>query len=297
MARIRTIKPEFWADEAIAKLSYPARLLSIALLNFADDEGRLRGSPMLIRAECFPYEPDIDIVKLLAELQAVRFVVAYEDQGQKYLWIRKFVDHQKIDRPKASQLPQPPPLARFVDDESTIDRRRIAAVLEGKGREGNGNGPAAQQLAAPALLPLVVVPDKPKTDSEQLVDHGIHVIESETGVKYSLRDEDRKHAKSMVGRFGLVDARAVFGLAAERFRRDAFWRGKGLSFRLVANSANELRTAAGNGKAHGSSPPPVWKHEGYESEAAWLEYREKFADDNGLTGDAKERFMSMKASS
>nr|MBF6067360.1 primosomal protein [Klebsiella pneumoniae] len=38
MARIRTIKPEFWTDEDMAEVSEPACLLAIGLLNYADDE-------------------------------------------------------------------------------------------------------------------------------------------------------------------------------------------------------------------------------------------------------------------
>ena len=39
MARIRTIKPQFWDDLKIGRLSRDARLLYIGLWNFADDLG------------------------------------------------------------------------------------------------------------------------------------------------------------------------------------------------------------------------------------------------------------------
>ena len=38
MARIRTIKPEFWRDEDLSGLPAETALLAIGLLNHADDE-------------------------------------------------------------------------------------------------------------------------------------------------------------------------------------------------------------------------------------------------------------------
>lgn len=39
MARIRTIKPEFWTAEQVMELSRDARLLFIGMWNFCDDAG------------------------------------------------------------------------------------------------------------------------------------------------------------------------------------------------------------------------------------------------------------------
>mgnify|MGYP003427051237 CR=1 FL=1 len=60
MARIRTIKPEFWEDEKLAKLPVQARLLFIGTWNFADDNGVLLANPVLMKSHIFPYE-DIGI--------------------------------------------------------------------------------------------------------------------------------------------------------------------------------------------------------------------------------------------
>ncbi|STW12989.1 primosomal protein I [Klebsiella pneumoniae subsp. rhinoscleromatis] len=62
MARIRTIKPEFWTDEDMAEVSEPACLLAIGLLNYADDEGYFNANPKLIKAAVFPIrEPSVPI--------------------------------------------------------------------------------------------------------------------------------------------------------------------------------------------------------------------------------------------
>ena len=45
--RIRTIKPDFWTDAKVSKLTYLARLLFIGLWNVADDEGRFKSDPRI----------------------------------------------------------------------------------------------------------------------------------------------------------------------------------------------------------------------------------------------------------
>jgi len=54
MPRIRTIKPEFWTDDKIVELSFPARLLFIGLWNFCDDWGRMEYKPKSIKLRIFP---------------------------------------------------------------------------------------------------------------------------------------------------------------------------------------------------------------------------------------------------
>jgi hypothetical protein len=50
VARIRSIKPEYWADQDLAEqVSRDARLLYIGLWNLADEHGRLRGDPRYIK--------------------------------------------------------------------------------------------------------------------------------------------------------------------------------------------------------------------------------------------------------
>jgi hypothetical protein len=54
--RIRQVRPEFWADETIARLSMPVRLFYIGLWNVADDGGWLAWRIPHIGAVLFPYE-------------------------------------------------------------------------------------------------------------------------------------------------------------------------------------------------------------------------------------------------
>jgi hypothetical protein len=109
VARIRSVKPEFWQDEKLSTVSRDARLLFIGLWNFADEQGRLRGNPKKIRGEVFPYDDDLDVSALLDELSRIGCVVRYYVDGQSYLWIRHFERHQKTDPRLTSKLPAPSP--------------------------------------------------------------------------------------------------------------------------------------------------------------------------------------------
>lgn len=116
MPRIRTIKPNFWEHEDIAKLPPMARLLFIASWNFADDEGRLRWNPAWL-ARVFPYDLErgditfADLREWMALLEHYRMLQSYvAEDGQRYAWIVNFRKHQVIPKATASRLPAPPEL-------------------------------------------------------------------------------------------------------------------------------------------------------------------------------------------
>lgn len=86
MARIRTIKPEFWTDERVGEASVSARLLFIGALNFADDYGGLDRSSKQLKAQVFPYD-SVDCEPLVLELIRVGLFIEYEVDERKYLHI------------------------------------------------------------------------------------------------------------------------------------------------------------------------------------------------------------------
>jgi len=67
MARIRTVKPEFWTDEKIVEWSISARLLFVGLFNFSYDKGCMERSPKRIKMQVFPADT-IDCEPLIMEL-------------------------------------------------------------------------------------------------------------------------------------------------------------------------------------------------------------------------------------
>jgi hypothetical protein len=178
--RIRTVKPDFWKSESNGKLSLNARLLFIGLFNHADDEGRFRASPALIRAELFPYD-DIAlsaITGLMKELfdNGRKIIIYSGNDGDQYGFIPSFKDHQLVNRPQASKLPKPPdnpPIHGMFSECSVNDHGAFTAVLEGKGMEGIGlegvlDASGGSPPAASASTEKAVKRIKMATDEEWL---------------------------------------------------------------------------------------------------------------------------------
>ena len=104
MARIRTIKPDFWTDEKLTECSISARLLFIGTWNFADDNGNLDRSAKQIKARVFPLE-QLDCEPLLQELIAQGLLIEYSYEERLYLHIQGFNKHQLINRPSKPTCP------------------------------------------------------------------------------------------------------------------------------------------------------------------------------------------------
>lgn len=108
--RIRTIKPEWLEDEALVSCSIAARLLSAALMLLADDHGRGRAGAVTLGAAVFAFEPDPrgTAAAALVELERIRFVGTWCENGQTYFAIRNWTKHQRVDHPGKPRIPSPP---------------------------------------------------------------------------------------------------------------------------------------------------------------------------------------------
>lgn len=105
--RARNIKPGFFKNDDLAECSPMARLLFIGLWCMADREGRMELRPKRIKAEIFPYE-NCKIEVLLDELRRYGFIVCYQCEGQNYLSIPTFTQHQNCHVKEAeSTIPAP----------------------------------------------------------------------------------------------------------------------------------------------------------------------------------------------
>lgn len=131
MARIRTVKPEFWTDEKLTECSLSARLMFIGMLNFADDKGNMSYSAKRLKMQIFPADV-IDTQPLLDELIAHGIVIEYSVNDEKFLHIKGFTKHQVINRPSTSAIP-----AYQFDDCSLNTHGVITDGKEGKGKERN----------------------------------------------------------------------------------------------------------------------------------------------------------------
>jgi hypothetical protein len=126
MARIRTIKPEFPQSESVGKLSRDARLLYIQLWTIVDDAGRARAASRMLASLLYPYDDDArDLIEgWLTELEHGEHIRRYEVDGSQYLEITKWLEHQKIDKPSRSRLPE------FVEGSRVVAKPREPSATD-----------------------------------------------------------------------------------------------------------------------------------------------------------------------
>ncbi|MEQ1735873.1 MAG: hypothetical protein ABL886_05680 [Rhodoglobus sp.] len=112
MARIRTIKPEFFSSERIARLSHPAKVTFLGLLTESDDYGVATGNVRLLKGHIWPLEDDIsaaDIETHLAELaEEPALIASFHAEGRRFIHILGFQEHQSINKPSSRRNPEPP---------------------------------------------------------------------------------------------------------------------------------------------------------------------------------------------
>lgn len=118
MARIRTIKPEFFTSEDVLALSPLARLLYVGTWLEADREGRLTWKPLTLKVRYLPSDT-CDIKALCDEITNRRLVVLY---GDGLAFIPRFKDHQYING-KESPSKLPPPSQEDMSRASDVSAR------------------------------------------------------------------------------------------------------------------------------------------------------------------------------
>jgi hypothetical protein len=132
MARIRTIKPEFFTSEDICNLTPLSRLFYIALWCEADREGRLDWKPKTFKLRYFPGD-NCDINEMAKELTACGLVITYTHDGFDYAEIPTFLEHQVINN-RETDSTRPP----------RVGTRQSGVKAEGKGKEGKGKEGASK---------------------------------------------------------------------------------------------------------------------------------------------------------
>ncbi len=105
-------------SERVCALSWQAEVLYRRLMSAVDDFGRYYGTPMMIRAACFPTQldrvKDGEIEKWLQESVAVKLLRIYDVDGKPYV---EMIDFRQQIRAKKSKFPDP---VNGVDHPSVI---------------------------------------------------------------------------------------------------------------------------------------------------------------------------------
>jgi len=148
--RIRSIDPAFWRHPktlAVMAEDVLAVLLLIGIRSApADDDGRFRADTLSLKSTIFPVAPDATpqwVDAALRLLEKHRLIHLYECDGARYGIIHDWKDWQKIERPHASLMPDPPKrLCRCCNPgaSSPTSRRQITDTSGqmAAGREGSG---------------------------------------------------------------------------------------------------------------------------------------------------------------
>lgn len=241
MARIRSLKPEFFTSEQIVSVSIPARYLFQGMWVFGDDDGYISASPLQLKMRIFPGD-DVDVKPLLGELVDNGLVVFVEaDQGGVY-WTPSFRNHQKPKYPTPTKFTVdgvslvehspsiPPILPQGFGSTSLREERRVE---ESRGGEGRVEEKSSSSEVA-------VAPVRPE------IDYLLDLLDSEIA-KNGSRIPTRNKANVDAARL-LVDrdGRSVQQVeAAIRWcQANSFWKGNILSMAKLREKYDQLRLAA-----------------------------------------------------
>jgi hypothetical protein len=167
MARIRTVKPEFWKHEELSALPESVHMLAAALLNYADDEGYFNANDKLVKAECSPLrEPSVSTHDALKQLSKINYLrLGNGPDGKRYGHVINFDQHQRVNRKTDSKIKK----IEIVWESSVSPHPQLTegSPPEGKGKEG-------KEDAEPSG-------SHPKNDEAELFDRGKKVLGKDAG--------------------------------------------------------------------------------------------------------------------
>lgn len=141
MARIRTIKPEFWDSPGTGRASLRARLFFIAMWNYADDWGIGDGHPLRLLSFAFPNDESSDVEprnfrRLAAETVECFDVQWYEVDGRPFYAIPSWELHQRTEKKARRKNPPPDQADSFLYEKAS----EVPTPDRGNRQDGRGKG-------------------------------------------------------------------------------------------------------------------------------------------------------------
>jgi hypothetical protein len=130
MSRARTLRPGFFRNEVLGRMSPWHRLLFEGLWGEADREGRLEDRPMKLKGALFPYDPftEEQVDAWLGDLDREKFIKRYAHPDYPYplIQVLNFTKHQhphKKEPPSyiPAYLPDEKPRKRRGEPRKRID--------------------------------------------------------------------------------------------------------------------------------------------------------------------------------
>ncbi len=266
MARIRSIKPDFWTDGNMTGLSFAARLFYIGTWNFSlCDRGHLSDDPVGLKLKILPAD-DVDAHLLLAELLAAGRLVRRRSQGGRtYLFNPRLVDHQKVDVRWQSKCPHCSSEADGGFTEESVNLPETPASpteppetppsspqdrkgWDGIGEDGIGVPPTAGNSLALARGDTATPEPSPATTDALIAEWIEHCRKRPPG---NVIGQVGKQIKAMLAE-GIDPSDVRAGLAA-------WWR-KGVHPSVLPSIVNEVMNSSPAGPARAS--PRLIEHNG-----------------------------------
>lgn len=152
------MKPEFWESESVALCSHEARLLFLGLVSNADDEGRFRASGLQIRRMVYPHDDGgqgrplttaAEIERWRDELASRGLVALYRVGDKLFGHLPGWKEHQRVDHPGKSYLPEPPKEGDSRDSRETLASPR-APIPDPRSPTPDQGSPTEKQAPRPA---------------------------------------------------------------------------------------------------------------------------------------------------
>lgn len=101
MARIRSVHPGIFTDEAFASLPVRARILLIGIWTESDDHGVFEWKPLGLKMRIFPADAvtNDDMVEMLGDLSAADCITEFKSDDKAYGAVRNFCKWQRPKKP------------------------------------------------------------------------------------------------------------------------------------------------------------------------------------------------------
>lgn len=186
MARIRTVKPEFWDSPGIETIDPVWRLLFIAMWNWADDAGRGKAEARELMGFAFPRDEDMTVGEFrrgLGEVRRVFGVIFYKVDGRSYYSIPSWEKHQKIDKRSGARWPGPEEGQEFnpetnslvsagtgTNSESSAESPPSVRRDSSAGTGEQGNRGTGEQRNSSSEIASDPEPEDERPDVEELLD-------------------------------------------------------------------------------------------------------------------------------
>ena len=234
MARIRSVHPGLFTDEAFVTCSPLARLLAIGIWTECDDQGAFEWKPITLKMRVLPAD-QTDVHALLDELIAGNIIARFTVDGHDYGVVRNFGKYQRPKKPQ-NKHPMPSEWRTYANPPKGIspsvppkggNGSRISPQMEDGGgrREEGGDLKKAKPSVScsPPVNELELSPPeataKPKTKpAAQILPAGF----GEWWLAYPRKDDKQTAVKAYARalKTGATPAALLAGLKAWQFSED-----------------------------------------------------------------------------